>query len=145
MAVVGHGRDAWATGNGEELEEIELEDAIYLEIDPKVAVSTEQIFAGQELTRNSDPLTIRDVLRGVGSNVCEPVVRNLYPQVGEAIDWLSQYAAARMSGTGACVFAAIDSLEQAEVVKSRVPRQWDAYITRAMNHNPVHQQLGLLD
>jgi 4-diphosphocytidyl-2-C-methyl-D-erythritol kinase len=73
------------------------------------------------------------------------VVRNLYPQVGQAIDWLNQFAVARMSGTGACVFAAIDSLEQAEVVKSRVPRQWDAYITRAMNHNPVHQQLGLLD
>ena len=66
------------------------------------------------------------------------------PQVGEAIDWLSQYAAAKMSGTGACVFAAIDSLAQAEVVKSRVPKQWNAYITRAMNCNPVHQQLGLL-
>jgi 4-diphosphocytidyl-2-C-methyl-D-erythritol kinase len=65
--------------------------------------------------------------------------------VGEVIDWLSQYAAARMSGTGACVFAAVDSHEQAEAVKSRVPKQWTAYVTRAMNRNPVHQQLGLLD
>jgi 4-diphosphocytidyl-2-C-methyl-D-erythritol kinase len=139
------GRAAWATGIGEKLQDIELEESIYLVIDPKVAVSTAQIFAAQELTRNSDPLTIRAFLRGSGCNVCEPVVRNLYPQVGQAIDWLNQFAAARMSGTGACVFAAIESLEQAEVVKSRVPRQWDAYITRAMNHNPVHQQLGLLD
>ena len=145
VPVFVRGRAAWATGIGEVLQDIELEESIYLVIDPKVAVSTAQIFAAQELTRNSDPLTIRAFLRGSGCNVCEPVVRKLYPQVGEVIDWLNQYAAARMSGTGACVFAAVDSLAQAEVVKSRVPQQWDAYITRAMNHNPVHQQLGLLD
>jgi 4-diphosphocytidyl-2-C-methyl-D-erythritol kinase len=145
VPVFVRGRAAWASGVGEELQPIELEQPIYLVIDPKVAVSTAQIFAAQELTRNCDPITIRAFLRGSGSNVCEPVVRKLYPQVGVAIDWLSQYAAARMSGTGACVFAAVDSLEQAEVVKSRLPRQWDAYITRAMNCNPVHQQLGLLD
>jgi len=145
VPVFVHGKAAWATGIGEKLQAIELEESIYLVIDPKIAVSTAQIFAAQELTRNSDPLTIRAFLRGSGCNVCEPVVRNLYPQVGEAIDWLSQYAAARMSGTGACVFATIDSLEQAEVVKSRLPRQWNAYVTRAMNHNPVHQQLGLLE
>jgi 4-diphosphocytidyl-2-C-methyl-D-erythritol kinase len=145
VPVFVHGRAAWASGIGEKLQAIELEEPIYLVIDPKVAVSTAQIFAAQELTRNCDPLTIRAFLRGAGCNVCEPVVRNLYPQVAEAIDWLDQYSTARMSGTGACVFAAIDSLEQAEVVKSRVPRQWNAYVTRAINRNPVHQQLGLLD
>ena len=145
VPVFVHGRAAWATGIGEVLQPVELAESIYLVIDPKVAVSTAQIFAAQELTRNCDPLTIRAFLRGSGCNVCEPVVRNLYPQVAGAIDWLDQYATARMSGTGACVFAAIDSLEQAEVVKSRVPRQWNAYVTRAMNRNPVHQQLGLLD
>ena len=145
VPVFVQGRTAWASGIGEVLQPIELEQPIYLVIDPKVAVSTAQIFAAQELTRNCDPLTIRAFLRGAGSNICEPVVRNLYPQVGEVLDWLSQYAAARMSGTGACVFAPIDSLEQAEVVKSRVPQHWNAYITRAMNYNPVHQQLGLLN
>ncbi len=139
-----YGRAAWASGIGEELESIEPEEPIYLLIDPKIAVPTTQIFAAQELTRNSDPLTIRAFLRGEGTNVCEPVVRKLYPQVGQAIDWLSQYGAARMSGTGACIFAPFDSHRQAEVVKSRVPTRWAAYIVKAMNRNPVHQQLGLL-
>jgi len=138
------GRAAWATGIGEQLEPIELDRPIYLVIDPKVEVSTAQVFAAQELTRNCDPLTIRAFLRGAGSNVCEPVVRNLYPQVAAALDWLSEFAPARMSGTGACVFAAFDSLEQAEGVKSRVPENWSAFVARAMNRNPVHQQLGLL-
>jgi 4-diphosphocytidyl-2-C-methyl-D-erythritol kinase len=144
VPVFVRGRAAWASGVGEELEPLDLQEAIYLVINPNIAVSTAQIFNAQELTRNNDPLTIRAFLRGSDTNVCEPVVRKLYPEVGAAIDWLSQYAPARMSGTGASVFAAIDSLRQAEVVKSRVPPQWAAYIVQAMNRNPVHQQLKLL-
>ncbi len=139
------GKAAWASGIGEQLQPLELELPIYLVIDPGIEVSTAQVFAAQELTRNCDPLTIRAFLRGSGGNVCEPVVRNLYPQVGAAIDWLSQYGAAKMSGSGACVFAALDSLERAEEVKSRVPENWTAFVARAMNRNPLHQQLGLLD
>lgn len=138
------GRAAWATGIGEQLQPLELAQPIYLVIDPKIGVSTAQIFAAQELTRNCDPLTIRAFLRGAGTNVCEPVVRNRYPQVASALDWLSRFAPARMSGTGACVFAAFDSLEQAEGVKSRVPENWDAFVAAAMNRSPVHQQLELL-
>ncbi len=139
------GKAAWASGIGEQLQPVELELPIYLVIDPGIEVSTAQIFAAEELTRNCDPLTIRAFLSGSGGNVCEPVVRNLYPQVGAALDWLSQYGDAKMSGTGACVFAAFDSLERAEEVKSRIPENWTTFVARAMNRNPVHQQLGLLD
>ncbi|MCP4472622.1 MAG: 4-(cytidine 5'-diphospho)-2-C-methyl-D-erythritol kinase [Gammaproteobacteria bacterium] len=145
VPVFVHGRAAWATGIGEELQAIDLQESIYVVIDPASSVSTEQIFAAQELTRNCDPITIRAFLRGAGTNVCEPVVRKLYPRVGEAIDWLNQFGAARMSGTGACVFAEVDSLAQAETVKSLVPKPWAGYVARAMNRHPVHQQLGLLD
>jgi len=145
VPVFVHGRAAWATGIGEVLETIDLAEPIYVVIDPKIEVSSARIFGAQDLTRNNDPLTIRAFLRGSGSNVCEPVVRKWYPGVGEAIDWLSQYAPAKMSGTGACVYAAFDSHEQAETVKLRVPKQWSVHIAKAMNCNPVHQQLGLLD
>ncbi len=144
VPVFVHGRAAWATGIGEELQAIELKEPIYVVIDPASSVSTAQIFAAQELTRNRDPITIRAFLRGAGTNVCEPVVRKLYPRVDEAIDWLNQFGAARMSGTGACVFAEVDSLARAEAVKSRVPKPWAGYVARAMNRSPVHQQLGLL-
>ncbi len=137
------GQSAWATGVGEKLEPVDLPLPVYVVIDPKVEVSTAEIFAAQELTRNCDPLTIRAFLRGAGGNVCEAVVRKRYPPVAEAIDWLAEFAPARMSGTGACVFAAFDSLEQAEVVKSRVPERWDGFVAKAMNRNPVHRQLGL--
>ena len=140
-----HGRAAWATGIGEVLETIDLAEPTYVVIDPKIEISSAKVFGAQDLTRNNDPLTIRAFLRGSGGNVCEPVVRKWYPGVGEAIDWLSQYAPANMSGTGACVYAAFDSHEQAETVKLRVPAQWSAHIAKAMNRSPVHQQLELLD
>jgi len=137
------GRAAWATGVGEQLQPIELEQPFYLIIDPGIEVSTAQIFAAEELTRNCDPLTIRAFLRGAGANVCEPVVRNRYPEVAAAIDWLNQFIPARMSGTGACVFAACDSLEHAEALKSEVPEKWKAYVARGLNRNPLHRQLEM--
>ena len=143
VPVFVHGFAAWAVGISEQLQPIELERPFYLVIDPGIAVSTAQIFAAQELTRNCDPLTIRAFLRGAGSNVCEPVVRQRYPEVAAAIDWLDRYASARMSGTGSCVFAACDSLEHAEEVKSRVPEKWGAYVARGLNRSPVHRQLEM--
>ncbi|HKJ51695.1 MAG TPA: 4-(cytidine 5'-diphospho)-2-C-methyl-D-erythritol kinase [Gammaproteobacteria bacterium] len=143
VPVFVHGRAAWATGVGEQLQPLELPLPKYLVIDPKTAVSTAQVFAARELTRNCDPLTIRAFLRGAGGNVCESVVRKRYPQVAAALDWLDRYGQARMSGTGGCVFAAFDSLEQAEEVKSAVPGEWAAFVAEALNFNPVHRQLGL--
>jgi 4-diphosphocytidyl-2-C-methyl-D-erythritol kinase len=145
VPVFVHGRAAWASGVGEVLQTIDIKEPIYLVIDPQVGVSTAQIFAAQELTRNCDPITIRAFLQGAGTNVCEPVVRSQYPQVGKALDWLNQFGQARMSGTGSCVFAEVDSLRQAEIVKSQVPEPWVGYVAAAMNISPLHQQLGLLD
>ncbi len=145
VPVFVRGRAAWASGVGEVLQPIDIAEPVYLVVDPKIHVSTAEIFADQELTRNCDPITIRDFLRGVGTNVCEPVVRKLHPQVGDAIDWLSQFGVARMSGSGACVFAQVDSLTQAETVKSQLPEHWAGYVASAMNRSPLHQQLGLLD
>jgi 4-diphosphocytidyl-2-C-methyl-D-erythritol kinase len=145
VPVFVHGRAAWAGGVGEVLQAIDIEEPIYLVIDPQIEVSTAQIFAAQELTRNCDPITIRAFLRGVGRNVCEPVVRKHHPQVGKALDWLNQFGRAHMSGTGGCVFVEIDSLRQAEIVKSQLPEPWVGYVVTAMNHSPLHQQLGLLN
>jgi len=137
------GRAAWASGIGEQLSPIELSEPWYLVIHPGVQVSTAKIFAAEELTRDCDAITIRAFLSGSGINVCEKVACNLYPEIQLAIDWLNQYGNARMTGTGACVFAAFDSLDQAEGVVSRAPSQWDSFVVKAMNKNPVLTQCGM--
>ena len=138
------GRAAWGSGVGEVLEPVDLPCPWYLVIDPGISVSTARVFAARELTRNCDPSTIRAFLQAGGSNVCEPVVRNLYPEVGSALDWLSDHGDARMSGTGGCVFAAFDSHAAAESVKYRVPQRWQAMVTQGLNQNPAHRKLAQL-
>ncbi len=137
------GEAAWATGIGEELISVELNEPWCVVIHPGVQVSTAEIFNTEELTRDCDAITIRAFLRGAGSNVCEKVACKLYPEIQQAIDWLNQFGSARMTGTGACVFAAFDSLEQAEGVKSRAPKYWQSFVVKAMNRNPVTKQCGI--
>jgi 4-diphosphocytidyl-2-C-methyl-D-erythritol kinase len=137
------GEAAWATGIGEQLTPISLIEPWYVVIDPGVRVSTAEIFKAKELTRDCDAITIRAFLRGSGTNVCEKVACALYPEIQQTIDWLSQYGVAKMSGTGACVFAAFDSLEQAEGVKSRAAEYWESFVVKAMNRNPVIEQCGM--
>lgn len=134
------GRAAWASGIGEQLTPIELSEPWYLVIHPGVQVSTAKIFATEELTRDCDAITIRAFLSGSGINVCEKVACKLYPEIQLAMDWLNQYGKARMTGTGSCVFAAFDSLEQAEGVVSRAPEKWGCFVAKAMNKNPVVTQ-----
>ena len=143
VPVFVRGFAAWASGIGEHLKPVELPEPIYLVIHPNITVSTAEIFNAEELTRNSDPITIRAFLNGAGVNVCEPVARTRYPAIGEAIDWLNQFAKAKMTGTGACIYAAFDSQKAADEVKSRVPPTWQGYVVRGMNHNPVHTACGI--
>lgn len=138
------GNAAWASGVGEVLEPVDLPCPWYLVIDPGISVSTARVFASPELTRNCDPSTIRGFLQGAGKNVCEPVARELYPEVGSALDWLRQHGDARLSGTGGCIFAAFDSHARAESVKSTVPRRWQAIVTRGSNRSPAHLELEQL-
>ncbi len=143
VPVFVHGHAAFARGIGERLQAIDLPQPYYLVVDPGVAVSSAEIFAARDLTRSCDPITIRAFLDGAGTNVCEPVVRRLYSEVGAALDWLDAFAPARMSGTGSCVFAAFDGLDAAKEVKSRVPAPWVARVAAGMNRSPVHRQLRL--
>ena len=143
VPVFVQGFAAWAGGVGEQLTPIELPEPHYLVIHPNITVSTAEIFNAEELTRVCDAITIRAFLAGAGINVCESVARKRYAVIGEALDWLNQFAEARMTGTGACIFAPFDSLEAAEGVKSRVPANWQAYVASGMNRNPVHAICGI--
>jgi len=131
------GQNAWAEGVGEELKAIKLPKSWFLIIHPQVFVSTEQIFSSKHLTRDCHPITIRAFLEGSGRNVCEPVACELYPEIQNAIDWLNQFSPARMTGTGACIFANFDSAEKANIVKSQIPEKWTGFVAKGLNENPV--------
>lgn len=135
------GSSAWGEGVGERLVSVQLPPAWYVIVHPQVHVSTARVFQSPELTRNSPLITIRAFFESGGRNDCEPVVGALFPEVAEALEWLGRFAPARLTGTGACVFAACASAAEAERLAARVPERWKSYVTRGLNTSPVHQLL----
>ena len=135
------GFSAWGEGIGERLTPVELPERWYLIVHPGCAVSTRQVFQDPELTRNSPLITIRALFESGGRNDCEPVVRRLAPEVGEALDWLGRFAPARLTGTGSCVFAACESAIEAERLAARVPDRWTSTVARGLNVSPVLERL----
>jgi len=141
VPVFVQGQAAWAEGVGEQLTPIAVAEPWYVVVVPPCHVSTAEIFAAPELTRNAPPLTIPAFLSGAGSNVCEAVVCQRYPEVGRALAWLGDYAPARMSGTGAAVFAAFADRARAQSVAEAVPAPWSVFTARGCNRSPLHERL----
>lgn len=133
-----HGCAAWAEGVGEEISAIDLDEPWFIVLKPDVHVSTGEIFSSKQLKRDCVPLTIEHFLQGQGGNVCEPVVCELYPEVEQALDWLKQFSPARMTGTGACVFAPMNSENEARKVLSQCPEQYHAFIAKGCNSSPLY-------
>ncbi len=134
-----HGHAAWAEGIGEDLVAISPPEPWYMVIVPNCHVSTAEIFASPQLTRDCRSITISRFLSGEGSNVCEDVVTKAYPPVAEALDWLSQYGSPAMTGTGACVFADFESQQQAQQVLAMLPEIWQGFVAKGCNVSPLTQ------
>lgn len=138
VPVFVRGHAAWAEGVGEIFTEIDPPEPWYLVIFPDCAVSTAEIFSATELTRDCEPITIAGFLAGEGSNICESVVKKLYPPVAQALSWLAQYAAIpRMTGTGSCIFARFNSASEAENVLQNVPEHWHAFTAKGCNESTL--------
>jgi 4-diphosphocytidyl-2-C-methyl-D-erythritol kinase len=133
--VLGH--SAWGEGIGIRLTPVELPPRWYAVIKPPCTVSTAAVFQAPELTRNSPPMTICGFLSAGGGNDCLDVVRHRFPAVGDALDWLGQYGEARLTGTGACVFAAFDEPAEAEAVIAALPEEYRGFAARGVNESPL--------
>jgi 4-diphosphocytidyl-2-C-methyl-D-erythritol kinase len=141
VPVFVHGRAAWAEGVGERLTFEDWPERLYVVVDPGRPVVTREVFQAAELTRNSAVTTIRDFLAGGGRNDCTPVVRALYREISEALDFLSQFGEARLTGTGGCVFVALPDERTARRVLAVLPERWRGWITNGVNRSPLLARL----
>jgi 4-diphosphocytidyl-2-C-methyl-D-erythritol kinase len=144
VPVFVRGRAAWAEGVGEHLTPLpELAEPWYVVIVPDCHVATAAVFGAADLTRNSAPITIADFSRGDGRNDCLPVVRAIYPPVAAALDRLSSISAgARLTGTGACVFAEFqDQAAALAAVDTLSAEGLKAFAARGANRSPLQQSL----
>ncbi len=133
--VFGHA--AWAEGIGERLAAAHPPERWYCVVTPPVHVGTATVFGDAQLTRNTPVITIRDFLAGRTRNDLEAVVRRRFPAVGEALDWLSSHAPARMTGSGAAVFAEVADRSAGERILARLPRPGRGFVARGINVHPL--------
>jgi len=117
-----YGKNALGEGIGEHLKALQLPPAWYLVLTPQVAVSTKEIFSDAALTRDTKRLTIPPFFSGQGANDLEAVVCARYPEVAAHLAWLRERCPqARMTGSGACVFAEFPNKAEALAVHSKMP------------------------
>ncbi|MGC2458408.1 MAG: 4-(cytidine 5'-diphospho)-2-C-methyl-D-erythritol kinase [Gallionellaceae bacterium] len=134
------GENAFAEGVGEQLQAYPLPDAWYVVLFPPVHVATGQIFAHPDLTQNTISFRIRGLSEQQllsAHNDLEPVVCRLYPEVARYLDWLGQFAKARMTGSGACVFAEFAAEANARSVLARLPPGMRGVVARGLSHHPL--------
>jgi len=144
------GESAWAEGIGEKLQAVELPEPWYVVLFPGVTVSTAELFADPELTRDARPIRIRDYFEGGTINVFEPIVRRRYSAVNFALKWLSEQEIESihppmMTGTGSCVFASYDDEVSAKRIAHLAEQQsssgWRVIVAKACNLSPLAQKL----
>lgn len=142
VPVFVRGCAAWAEGVGELLTPVEVDEPWFVVLVPGTAVATRSVFEDPELTRDSPLITIRDFLAGACRNDCEAVVYRRFPAVAEAAGWLGNYAPTRLTGTGACVFAAFASQDDARRVCAALPPGWEGFVARGRNRSPLLRRLA---
>jgi len=137
------GRNALGEGIGERLSALELPPAWYLVLVPQVEVSTKEIFSDASLTPGGKRLKIPPFLSGQGRNDLEAVVASRYPDVKAHLGWLARRAAgARMTGSGACVFAEFRTEAEALALQSELPGTMHGFVTRGLERHPLHGRAG---
>lgn len=132
-----HGRNAWAEGIGERLTFIDLDQKQYIVLKPDCFISTQLLFSQKTLTRNtkSSKFCAYQLKPSDFGNNFEPLARSLYPEVDEAMQYLDQFGVAKLTGTGACVFAEVTSDMNIDDVLANAPCK--AYLVNSLNESPI--------
>jgi 4-diphosphocytidyl-2-C-methyl-D-erythritol kinase len=104
-------------------------------------VSTAEIFAHRQLTRNSIPIKMATFFEEDSRNDFQQLVRGIYPEVDKALKVLANFGEARLTGTGACAFISFDNADQASRAQTQLPGGWTSILARGVNASPLPKEL----
>ncbi len=142
VPVFVRGFAAFAQGVGEQLQPADPVEKWYLVAHPSVNVPTPLVFNDPQLTRDTPVRPLAALLSTPFHNDCEAVVRKRFREVDELVSWLLKYASARLTGTGACVFAEFDTESAARQVLELSPKWVCGFVAQGVNVSPLHRTLS---
>ena len=143
VPVFVHGFAAWGEGIGERLTPTPLDTPLFCVVHPGVSIATAEVFRAPELTRYSPVISMEHALLR-GHNDCEPIVRQRFPAVAKALDWLSRFGAPQLTGTGACIILRLTDEKEGRSMLHRVREakpDWQAFLSESCNISPLHVAL----
>ena len=131
------GQNAWAEGIGEHLSFIELAQKQFIILKPDCFISTQLLFSQKTLTRDTKPTTFcaYQLEPSLFGNNFEPLARQLYPEVEEAMQYLDQFGQAKLTGTGACVFTEVTQKMDVKQILQNAPCR--AYLVNSLAESPL--------
>ena len=105
---------------------------------PRVHVSTASIFASRELTPSALSAKMSVFSEAYGHNALEAAAVAQFPQVGEAVQALRRASpGARMTGSGACVFASFETELDARRALALLPAGVPGCVVRTLARHPL--------
>ena len=131
------GQNAWAEGVGEHLSFIDLAQKQFIVLKPDCFISTQLLFSQKTLTRDTKPTTFcaYQLEPSLFGNNFEPLARQLYPEVDEAMQYLDQVGQAMLTGTGACVFTEVTQKMDVKQILQNAPCR--AYLVNSLAESPL--------
>ncbi len=141
-----YGQTAFAEGVGEVLSPCPVPPASYVVLTPSAHVATPAVFGHPGLTRNTPSVKIAPLSDGARTgffanplfhNDLQSVVCAQFPEVVEALIWLGRFGEARMTGSGACVFAAFPERAEAEAVLNQRPAHLNGFVADGVDRHPL--------
>ncbi len=135
------GESAFAEGVGEQLKAYPLPEVWYVVLCPPVHVPTAEVFSHPELTRDTVSITMRALesrQKQQLHNDLQSLVCRLYPEVANYLASLNNFGEAKMTGSGACVFAEFASQRQAEDVLQKLPQEMRGVVAQGLVKHPLH-------
>lgn len=132
------GETAVARGIGERLTAMTMPAAHLLLVFPEAHVPTAAIFAAPELTRGTPSAKMNVFSESYGRNDLEGAACARHPAVAEALAALkARSPQARMTGSGACVFAAFARESAALEAAGALPAGLRARVVRTLARHPL--------
>ena len=144
VPVFVRGHAAFGEGVGEKLTPAFPPEDWFVVLKPACNINTGKIFSEQGLTRDTPRIRIAPAFEGDASrcrNDCEDVVRRLYPEVNESMEWLAEFGPARLTGTGACIFGRFPTESAARIIWESKPSGITGFVAQGVNISPLHKKL----
>ena len=132
-----HGMNSFAEGIGEALTPMELPPAWYVVLEPPVQVPTAAIFSAPDLKRDTPPIAASGWHPGFGRNDLEPVACARFPEVARHLALLAAQAPARMTGSGACLFAEFPDEASARALAAALPDSVRSWTVQGLAAHPL--------